>query len=213
MSSTDPLRRAFTGFADETPVSENCPEPDQIWAAVHGELPVEAIRDLVDHTAACPSCAEEWRLAREVGASLQAAGEVLSASHRLRRFLAPLVGLAAAAVLVLVIVSPWQSPKPPAFRMGEEAAIESLLPADEALPRDDCRLRWSAVEGAVYTVLVSDAQLTVIARAEELTEPQFRVPPEVLGELPPGAEIYWQVEAVLPDGTRHPSRTFVHSIQ
>ncbi len=222
------LRRAFTApddinSADDVEPSRGCPEPERIWAAVHGELSAEETHDVIDHTAACPACAEDWRLAREVGRQtaseregeepVAGGGRVLSMGHRFRRVAAPLAALAAAAVLVLMIAPPSDSPAPPEFRAGESTAIRSLLPADEPLARASCLLRWSEVEGARYSVVISDAQLAVIAQARDLTSPQFQVPAESLAQLTAGAELYWQVEAVLPDGSSRSSTTFVHRLE
>ncbi len=221
------LRRAFVAPDDvnslhQTDASESCPEPDRIWAAVNGELASEETHDIIDHTASCAACAEAWRLARQVGhetarhADEQPAeegGRVLSMGHRFRRFTAPLAALAAAAVLVLMVSLPSESPAPPEFRAGESASIQSLVPADVPLARDSCLLRWSEVEGARYSVVVSDAQLTVVAQARDLTSAQFQVPAESLARLASGAELYWRVEAVLPDGSSRSSTTFVHRLE
>lgn len=218
----EPLRRVFTAFPDEAPAPESCPEPDRIWAAVHGELAADETHQLIDHTAACPACAEEWRLAREIGRQTASAGvsqtaatggRVLAMGHRFRRLAAPLAGLAAAAVLLLVVGMPRDSPAPPNFRDGEMMEIRSLLPRDVVLARDSCVLRWSEIEDVLYNVLVSDADLVVVARAENLAQSRFQVPPQSLARLAAGAELYWQVEAVLPDGSSRSSRTFLSRIQ
>src|SRR4051812_2166144 len=60
------LRAAFTAPADDSPAPEDCPSPETIWSAVRGELPPQALREAVDHTARCAACAEDWRLAVEV---------------------------------------------------------------------------------------------------------------------------------------------------
>ncbi len=216
----EPLRRGYA-FAEETPEPESCPEPERMWAAVHGEMPADEARELIEHTLACPSCAEEWRLARDVGrqtaetaqtAPESAGGRVLRMAHRFRRAAVPL--LAAAAALLIVVGLPRDSPQPPGdFRAGETETIRSLLPRDEVLTRQDCLLRWSEVEGALYTVTVSDADLEVVAQAEDLAQPQFRVPAKSLATLEAGVELYWQVEAVMPDGSKKSSSTFVSRLE
>ncbi len=220
------LRRALTALTDRAPEPDRCLEPDRIWAAAHGDLATEERREIIDHTASCADCAEAWRLAREVGREVAGGtdqattepspatgGRVLAMGHRFRRFAAPLAGLAAAAVLLLVVGLPREGPAPPELRAGETATIRSLLPAGEPLARDRCLLRWSEVAGARYFVLVSDAQLAVVARAQDLTQPRFQVPPESLAGLGAGVEIYWRVEAVLPDGSSSSSRTFVFRLE
>ena len=50
--------------------------------------------------------------------------------------------------------------------------------------------------------------LAELASAEGLPSPQFQVPAPALAGLPPGSRLYWQVTAVLADGTRVTSPTF-----
>ena len=47
---------------------EDCPAPGDIWRAAVGEASTGSARALVLHAAACPGCAEAWRLAREISA-------------------------------------------------------------------------------------------------------------------------------------------------
>jgi putative zinc finger protein len=56
------MRRAFRRSA-APPKPESCPAPATIWAALHGELSLSEVRRIVDHTADCAACAEDWRLA------------------------------------------------------------------------------------------------------------------------------------------------------
>lgn len=57
------LRAAFQAIPEGKAPSESCPAPEKIWAAVHMELPQSERRELVDHLASCPFCAEDWRIA------------------------------------------------------------------------------------------------------------------------------------------------------
>ncbi len=50
-------------------------------------------------------------------------------------------------------------------------------------------------------------------RAQDLAQPRYRVSAESLSRLGAGAELYWQVEAVLADGTSKASRTFVSRLE
>jgi hypothetical protein len=52
-----------------------------------------------------------------------------------------------------------------------------------------------------------------VTRAEDLTEARFQVPEASLQRLGAGAELYWQVEAVLPDGSSVISQTIAHRIE
>jgi len=58
-------RQAFTVPAEDSPAPD-CPSPETIWSAVRGELPPQTLREVVEHTARCAACAEDWRLAVEV---------------------------------------------------------------------------------------------------------------------------------------------------
>lgn len=46
----------------------DCPSPEQIWEAVAGGLTPEKCRAMVEHTAACESCAFAWAAAKELQA-------------------------------------------------------------------------------------------------------------------------------------------------
>ena len=48
------LREAFASQAHEATERADCPEPERLWQATHGELPTAEIQDLVDHTAQLP---------------------------------------------------------------------------------------------------------------------------------------------------------------
>src|SRR4051794_18967508 len=68
------LARLRAAFAPPDPAADtrSCPPPETIWSAVRGELEPRALRELLDHVAACPACAEDWRLAVEVNRQQQA---------------------------------------------------------------------------------------------------------------------------------------------
>ena len=219
------LRQAFL-VADGNQVAGACPTDEEIWAAVHGELPSEETRRIVQHTATCADCAETWRVAfrvaeEEAGASRAtqgtegaSTGRVLSMAHRFRRQLAPLTGLAAAAALLFLVVRPQDPTAPPAsFRNGEDATISSLLAAEERLPRDAVRLRWETIEDANYSLLVTSEDLRVIAQVERLGEAEYLIPVADLEGIPAGGILYWQVTAHFSDGTHRGSPTFEVQIQ
>lgn len=66
MPGLDPLHAAFRSLADGASASENCPPAARFWDAQRGEVPTEDARELMGHVASCPSCAQAWRLAREL---------------------------------------------------------------------------------------------------------------------------------------------------
>lgn len=219
------LREAFQSLS-EAPQPELCPSPEQLWDAVAGVLDTEATHALIEHTAACAGCAEEWRLAREMQGSpareaptgeapaAEAPGEgrgrVIAAAHRFRRAAAPIIGLAVAAMLLLVVGLPKKEAPPAEYRAGQAEEIQSLIPRGEALPRELFVLRWSELDGAVYSLVVSGADLRVIDQPSELTEAIYQVPAAALEGV--DGEVYWQVEAALADGSTLSSKTFVQAI-
>lgn len=214
------LRRAFASVPQIEPVPAACPSPEQIWGAVRGELPPGEIRQIVEHTALCASCAEDWRLAvalqkPESASNVVHATERFTARQRIRNW-----GLAAAAALAVAVGGIlWQQQAlnngEVIYREGEQATIQSLVEEGHALPRDQFLLRWSApaTPGATYDVEVSTEDLRVVASAEDLGEPQFQVPASALAGLPPGARLLWKVDAELPLGGHVSSPTFVTTVQ
>ena len=213
------LRERFRAAAAEADRSTDCPGAERIWDALHGGLPPEDRRTIIDHTARCPACAEAWRLAREIGGGAAPAAVHATAGQAgvgpvhgtgWRRW----VPLAAAAALVVVVglvlrQGPVRDEQPPQYRTGDEAALRSLLPEETPLPRSACLLRWSdGPEGARYNVEVATADLEVIARARGLEQPEFTVPADRLADLPPGTKLLWRVEATLPDGRMIATPTF-----
>lgn len=59
----DDLRLAFAGALNGRVDMIGCPPAEDVWDAFHGVLAPERRRQVVDHTATCPMCAEAWRLA------------------------------------------------------------------------------------------------------------------------------------------------------
>lgn len=208
------LRRAFAAPAETDAALSTCPSPEKIWEAVRGELQPNEAGEIVEHTAVCAACAEDWRLAaalqRPETASVIPAADRFTAGRRLRNWT-----LAAAAALAVAVVGVQWVQKPDSgqviYREGEQASIQSLLEEGQALPREQFLLRWSTPDtpGATYDVEVSTEDLRVIASADDLREPQLLVPASSLAGVPPGTRLLWKVEAELPDGGRVSSPTFV----
>lgn len=117
--------------------------------------------------------------------------------------------LAAAAVIVVAVLTIPTRPPPDPLRAPGGIAIASELPAGKPLARDGCVLRWSGgPPGTLYAVEVAREDLTVLLRAEAVEESEYRIPENVLASLPPGATLFWRVEAVLPDAKRIESPVF-----
>lgn len=212
------LRERFRAAAGEAERPADCPAAERLWDALHHRLSSGECRSIIDHTARCPACAEAWRLARDISstaatAQVEAERTGLGPVHGVgwRRW----VPLAAAAALVVVVGMMLRhghvrDDHPPQYRTGDEIAIRSLLPQGIPLARSACQLRWSAgPEGSRYTVEVANADLEVIVRSRGLESTEFTVPFDRLAGLPPGAELLWRVEAILPDGRTITTPTFI----
>ena len=211
------LRDAFNQPVDRA-ASPSCPDDETLWKAAHGELDSETAGPILDHVAACSSCTESWRMAREIGerAGLSPEAKVLP-FHR-RPVVWGLVTLAASILVVSLFLPPIldRGPDAPAdeFREPSGVALESHLDESVRLARDDLLLKWSAgPEGTLYTVELADSNLVVLGRSEPLNQPEFRVPAALLAEQTEGATVYWRIEAVLPDGTRVSSAVYVVRLQ
>jgi len=217
------LRRAFA-ISQPAPAPETCPAPEKIWEAVRGELPPGEVEAIVQHTAVCASCAEDWRLA----GVLQTAEPAVSTApapagvvrygpwQRVRTYV-----LAAAAMLAVAVVGiqVYQAQQPDqgaaGYREGQQDAIQSRIADGAPLPRDRFLLRWSApaAAGATYDVEVSTEDLRVVSSAEDLRTPELQVPARAMAGLPVGSRLLWKVEADLPDGSHLSSPTFVTTVQ
>jgi hypothetical protein len=201
------LRAAFAARAD-VPSAEECPDAERLWRAVKRDLPAEDRRALVAHTAACPSCAAAWRIARELGPRP-------AARMPPTRSWAP---LAAAAVVVLglgiallVARGPGRAPQ---YRESATITILSLTAEDVPLPRTRCVLRWTpAPEGSRYDLRVTTEALHVVHEAQDLTSAEHLVPEVALAQLPAGTRLLWQVDVKLPQGETLQSQTFVSRIE
>ncbi len=144
--------------------------------------------------------------------------EVMIPARHDRWALAGLVGLALLMILACGPEMPPEassqaSPEGRHQHSKEDSNLRSLVPADQLLPRDGCELLWEGIEGARYSVAVTDEQLTLLAQGVGLTEASYRLTPTALVHLAPGDKILWQVEATLPSGVRHSSQTFVARLE
>lgn len=205
------LRAAFAAPTSETPDPGDCPEPDRIWEAVRGELPPEEVREIVDHTAVCASCAEDWRIAKEFEKESQAEKEDIAYSFPARR-LQPWITAAAAALVMTVsgiyVHNQTQKPAAPVPYRGGGSEIEALGNPDQALPRESFILAWKPVPGAESYELLVSYDLDTVVSPKDLTTTKYQVPADALANLPAGTPLHWMVTAVFPDGRRESSPTF-----
>lgn len=201
----DRTREAFDKRLRQAGTRNDCPEPDRIWDAVAGSLPLEQLDEITAHATTCSSCAEDWRLA------LDMSREHVRPARATPPWIRWALPVAAMIVLGLLVVPMWRSidrTDPAEFRSEPaDVTIRSLLPEDGPLDRNDCVLRWSGPAGAVYDVVVTAEDTTILTRISNLQESEFRVGPERIESVPDGGTIVWHVQARSPDGSRPGSLT------
>ncbi|HEX4954870.1 MAG TPA: hypothetical protein VF017_15880 [Thermoanaerobaculia bacterium] len=205
------LRAALDAVGSERPHPRLCPHPRRLWQAAHRQIGGASLRRVVDHVIECPACARDWR-AFEAHSRPPVVREPEPLWRRLLQGLRPAVLVPAAALLLLSagVVFLLQGPLDRGqVERGGELAIESLVPADARLSREDPVLRWKAVPGASsYDLVVATPDLTELLNQRGLTTPEIHLPAAALAGLPAGAEITWQVTAHFADGNLRSSRTF-----
>jgi hypothetical protein len=171
------------------------------------------VRALVDHGAACATCAEAWRVLAEVRreaptAPAQAPALPPLAARRRpwMRSLWPFALSAAAAVAAFSLLRPPPAQLPPVERGTTVPAMRAESPAVQAAP--DVVLRWSSVPGAsTYNVTVLTPELVVVHRALGLSSAELRLP-EAVARKAAGSQLLWNVDAVLENGRSVASPTF-----
>ncbi len=201
------LREAFRPDRDRGPVEGECPPAERIWMAVQGKLAEAEVRPLLDHAISCTTCDALFRLAREI------AGEEARA-RRIRVARQSVLGLAAAAAVVLVATQLLRQPPStaPAMRSGAAESVRSLTAP--SLPRQAFVLRWSAGPPETrYALNVLTEDLQPLFRASGLRTAEHQVPGEALARVPSGAQVVWTVEASLPDGRRLESSAFLTRVE
>jgi len=198
------LSRAFREPPRGLPRADGCPAPDRLRAAVALEALTVERRAVLDHVAICPACAVAWSVVLELDAT----------APRVRRSRLATVSTLAAAVVLATALAGLLRPTPDravgsVWRRTAPAFDWSAAPGDVTLGTGSTALRWPAgPDGTRYDVRIADSDLVTIDRAFGIDRPEYAVPVERLADLEPGAILLWQVEAVLPDGTRHVSPTF-----
>jgi hypothetical protein len=162
-------------------------DAEQLFSALHGDMRPDQRRAIVDELIRNPQAAAAWRLARE-----------LEPREPTGVFAVPRTWMSLAATLLLIVsaawlIVPWRSADP-VFRGGGPRTIASLLP-DDVLSRTEPVLRWTALEGARYRVRVLTPELELLDEAGDLVAPEYRLREDLLGKIPAGGRILWQVEA------------------
>jgi len=206
------LRAAFQQLGETANDECSADDLERVWRAVAGELSGDARRELIDRLAANPALAQAWRAARELQANERADQSGAATAPRQGRTWS-LGWLATAAVLLLAAggIVMVQRSRPPVdtFRAAGGAALESLIPADASLPRDDFRLRWTpGPPDSRYQVRITTADLRVLASAAGISQAEYVVPSEALSSVRTGERVLWQVDATFAPGERKSSATF-----
>ncbi|MEM8960049.1 MAG: hypothetical protein AAGD38_01100 [Acidobacteriota bacterium] len=194
MQSLEDAWRDRTDSADEPPVPA-----ETVWDAVTGKLPLAERRRLIDRMVRDPQLAEEWRLAMAVaGSATEVSGSIDHDTPSRRtggkllswpRRGGVLAGLAAAAMVMIAILLPYDSSDTVVYR-GDD--VVAAVDAGEPIDRNDAVLRWRGPEEAArYEVVVTSLLLDEIYRARELTGNEVRIPAEAFADVEDA--ILWQV--------------------
>lgn len=223
INSNEKLQRIFQADA-EPPLSEgDCPSPDQLWAAAALELTPAERRAVIDHTARCAACAEDFRaiaqMVREAPADdvaddeKEAKGVLVQGPWISRPTTRWMMGSLAATLLVAILLATWfdllpARNEPGVYRGGPSEQIRSLLGPETVLERGNAVLRWQGPAGARYRVTLTSADLHLLLEATGLEQTSYQIPAEVLAPYPTGTRLSWRVEATLEDAGQLASATF-----
>jgi len=215
------LREAFQGQFNQQSLSEDCLTAESICEAVAGQYASEKTMAMINHTATCPSCAENWRLARELKHNFSDAPQALP--PRVKPFRLLPWSLAAAAMLILGLWASLSREKPvdlggesSVLRTGETFTIESKLAKGMHLTRDECVLQWSiSSDGDVseYRLRVTTSDPFDVVADVVVEEPRYRIPAKALQRLPAKTPLLWRVTATLPEVGQVHSPTFTNTLE
>lgn len=187
-------------------------DSERIFDALHGDVSPEERQAVVEQLLTNPAAAEAWRLAREMRPDTGVEGvadRALEESTRPAKW--KWMAVAAAAVLAVGLgwqLIPSRGDGEPAYRSVESRTIRSALPQGAELSRAQPVLRWTGMDGARYRVRVLTPDLQVLEESAESSAREYTLGPESLGRIPPGGQIFWQVEARIPGEVVITSPTF-----
>jgi hypothetical protein len=172
--------------------------PEEIAAFLDGRVTGEEKARLEAHFADNPDARRE----------LLDASRMIAAApsrHVSRMRFGPIVGIAAAAVLAVVLLKPDNSDRrptvTPAERRGvaeQTRAIDLIAPVDGAELGSTQSFAWRPIEGASYRLVIMDSSGKTILQ-DSTTDTVHTVPGAVLRNGP--GRYYWSVDALMPDGS------------
>lgn len=207
LGELEELRAAFFSSQEHTRC-DSCPDPAEIWSAVHAEGTAKKRREIVRHMRSCPSCAADWRIAAQDMTRLPE-----------RRGRVALWAALAATVLVVIGLSflglrdSSLDVPPPVWRSPRVTGVRPLPSEGASLPRDSFLLRWEPVgEDARYLVELSTVDLTELFQSRDLIAPECLIPERALSSVEDGGTVLWRVEAQLPDGRVVSSEAFMNLV-
>lgn len=190
------LERVLETRVRSESATAECVDDDTIaaLAAGGGALDPQVRASVVAHVAACPHCRAAVASVARALADPSVAREVAVAEGRRRRFYRIALPVAAAAVLLLLLVSPTADNRGPLHRGPTITATTAPVPLSPVgAVAEAATVRWGGVAGADrYRMTLFEASGRVVY--ETLTaDTAVTLPDSIL--LAPGRPYLWKVEA------------------
>lgn len=191
--------QAYAATADP---AHACLPPDELLAALAGELAGERAERALAALAECPRCAAVAQIARDLQAHVtvdDAASSTVLGSGKAAapRPVLRFVRWATAAVIVLGVGTATlvlrEPVTPPVVRGDAATALEPRSGAQ--LPAAPPRLRWNAIgTAAAYRVELYDERAESLWRSERVTATSLELPADLRARLGRGTYL-WRVRA------------------
>ena len=186
-----------------------CPEVEKIVACVRGKISKRERRQIVEHIAACGSCAKIAKAFLDITFQEERLFEALAKVRRSEleqervrarpRILArkPLLAvLAGLAVVTGGVFVARRGQEPVALRGGLETEIVAVAPVKARVSRQELRFGWKPVRGAtLYTVEVFDGTMGLIWKSPSTLATEAPPGASLLEGLKPGGSYFWRVTA------------------
>ena len=134
-----PLSEALRAAEEAGVPSVDAPDPDELWAALHGEAEPRRALEVVDAALRGPTGFEQVRLARAIE-------NAITAPEMSRRAIVPLwtalIGIAAAVAASVVLFQTGPRDDDAVEYRGDPAAVVPKVELGAVLPADALVLRW-----------------------------------------------------------------------